>query len=112
LFSRYQSSSGPDRLSLISSITGSLASFGEMQRVTALCSTLDLVPEAVKSAQKPGIRTVEDLQPFLSGQFGPGWKHWAQGKGLNFVCLCVLTNHEENMTKSFCICSFAHSCNG
>lgn len=80
-WSRYTQASVSERSALLASITGSLASFGEMARAIQLCKTLNLTPEAVSIAQKRGNCSMEDLQPFLNGNYGAGWTSWAQGKG-------------------------------
>lgn len=48
--------------------------------MSQLCKTLKVTPEPVLIAQRGGVRSADDLQPFLDGKFGPGWTYWAQGK--------------------------------
>ena len=86
-WSRFTAAPETERLALLERVTGTLAAHGDLPRVAALCKTLGLVPTVTQIAQRAGARTLEDLEPFLEGRYGAGWRHWAQGKVLRLRAL-------------------------
>ncbi len=84
---RFKAATNEERMTLMLSVTGTLAAQDDMPRVFALCKTLKIVPVPVEIVQRRGMRTVEDLEPFLEGKYGAGWTHWGQGKVLRIRAL-------------------------